>query len=715
MCPPLPSQLFNTCLTPTSIMGYIIASISALIGIIIIIFILKAKEKQTTHWFLGLFVLGSLTVSISGLITISSTSPERTLFNSRIATAIVSLGNFSFYWFLYHYLKLKNRILLGASVVYYVIILILIILIPNFILSEIFWDPVLGWYDFHLNNKLIWIAFSQYIFVAFGIWKLLSVYQQTQSPRERNRLKYLLLASLSLFTGMGLLYFPKLRPFNPDAIGTILSALLVSMAILKYKLLDISVIVRKGLLYTALTSFVTGFYIFSSFVIQSVFGISQNPISTPAAFSTALFMAFVYQPLQSSTQSVIDRVFFRKPYNPEELLENFSRNISSTIDIYKIAHLIIQTFSDSMKIEKSLLFVYRPNKKRLKLVHTSHNINLKSIPRKDEEALIKYLKKSNELVDVYDNVSGYNNIFKRLKIKVLIPLKSKDELVGIIALGEKLSEQNYTLEDYRLVSTMANQAAIALENSLLFEKVKRQKAKVLKALNKEKELDELKSEFIAIASHNLRTPLTIAEGNLGNLLTKKEMDEKERSETLNTISVALNDLSTLSEQLLIISSEKDKAILNTKEDINLDVLIDESIESYKLSANQKGLELIKEKIKEKLPIIKGDKLKIKIAINNLIDNAIKFTEKGSVSVGASLKDNEVVLSVTDTGPGIPKEEQEKIFEKFHQIRKKTYVYVPGVGLGLYIVKLIIDAHKGKVWVESEEGKGSIFSFSLPMK
>ena len=231
-----------------------------------------------------------------------------------------------------------------------------------------------------------------------------------------------------------------------------------------------------------------------------------------------------------------------------------------------------------------------------------------------------------------------------------------------------------------------------------------------------KKFDQAKSDFVSIAAHQLRAPVTGFRGYLSMLL---EGDfGKLNSEQKRIIKLNLNNIErmvSLIDLFLDITKIEAGRLTLTKEKVQIEDLIRESLESLKFSAQRKNLYLEFREPEKKLPEIKIDSKRIKDVILNLVDNAIKYTEKGGVKVFAEKNNNEILVSVRDTGIGIPKEEVKLLFKKF--VRGDRAVLNPsGSGLGLFIVKKIIEAHGGKVMVESEgEGKGSTFSFSLPIK
>jgi signal transduction histidine kinase len=241
----------------------------------------------------------------------------------------------------------------------------------------------------------------------------------------------------------------------------------------------------------------------------------------------------------------------------------------------------------------------------------------------------------------------------------------------------------------------------------------------LESANQElKRVDEMKSEFISVASHELRTPLATIKNAIQLVLKGKagEVNDTQANflimaeKNINRLTNILNDLLDLSK------IEAGKMGMKFQE-LDLRVSIDFVLSSLKSQADEKSIHLEMEVPKD-LPFLYGDREKVEQMLTNLIGNAIKFTpEGGKVVISARLLDktkNAVGISVHDTGIGIPGDQLGKVFEKFHQVERPLRHSAGGTGLGLAITKGLVEAHQGQIWVESELGKGSTFTFTLPL-
>lgn len=242
----------------------------------------------------------------------------------------------------------------------------------------------------------------------------------------------------------------------------------------------------------------------------------------------------------------------------------------------------------------------------------------------------------------------------------------------------------------------------------------------LEAANKElKRLDEAKTEFLSIASHQLRTPLTAIKGYIGMIEEGiyGEIPEKVK-EILNKVNDSNERLIRLVNSLLDISRLELGRMEFEFEKVDIEEMLENIVDEFHIAARKKGLKLVFEHPKEKLPEITIDALKMRQVFLNLVDNAIKYTYEGEIIVKAELKDHgneRIRVSVSDTGMGIARNEIDQIF-KIYRRGTGVRLFPEGSGVGLYVAKKIVEAHNGKIWVKSQgKGRGSTFYVELPLK
>ncbi len=230
-------------------------------------------------------------------------------------------------------------------------------------------------------------------------------------------------------------------------------------------------------------------------------------------------------------------------------------------------------------------------------------------------------------------------------------------------------------------------------------------------VTREKELEKMKDEFMDIAAHDLRTPAAAIRGFISRVLDGDAGKISDKAKDLLKEAYEGNmRLIYLVDDFLVVSRlERGRIKINPRAG-DLAEIVEDSVGGFSGLAKQKGLTLEYKKVK--LPTTLVDRERIIQVVNNLVENAIKFTEKGGITISHTIGKDEVVTNITDTGVGIPPALQGQLFQKYYKGGED--ISRSGLGLGLYICKLNIEGSGGKIWVESKEGKGSTFSFSLPI-
>lgn len=296
-----------------------------------------------------------------------------------------------------------------------------------------------------------------------------------------------------------------------------------------------------------------------------------------------------------------------------------------------------------------------------------------------------------------------------------VPIRSDNEVVGCIVflLEESLEEVNQN--DINMMTSLADQTGIIYRNLELVQKLRRTNDELEEANEHLKQLDKAKSEFVSIASHQLRTPMT---GIMGYLSMITSGDFGKIPKQLNGILEQLLDASQKMIQLInlfldVSKIESGKLVLS-RGPHKIEEIIDRAIQVIGKIASDKGLKLEFKRPAKELPTLQIDD-KIFDVVSNLIDNAIKYTEKGSITVSAIKEDDFIKVTVKDTGRGIPPDEAKNLFNKFVRGYGIAQVNPDGSGLGLYVARRLTEAHGGRIWVESKgQGKGSSFMFTLPI-
>jgi two-component system phosphate regulon sensor histidine kinase PhoR len=291
----------------------------------------------------------------------------------------------------------------------------------------------------------------------------------------------------------------------------------------------------------------------------------------------------------------------------------------------------------------------------------------------------------------------------------LYPLIVRDTVIGTFVAGIESENDLGINESKNLLDRLPNVISIAFDNTILYQTIKKTNERL-------KELDKLKDDFVSIASHELRTPMTAIKSYLWMALNKaKDIDPKMKG-YLTIASVSTDRLIKLVANMLTISRIEGKRLQLVVKEFVLQDLIQHVSDELSIKAKEQKIHFEIVVPKKKIAIT-GDSDKLHEVIQNLVGNSLKFTPAGgSITISAKVAGKEVEVSVRDTGPGMSKEDQTKLFQKFG-LMGSSYSKTSnasGTGLGLYITKQILAMHKGHIWVESELGQGSTFRFTLPL-
>jgi signal transduction histidine kinase len=293
-----------------------------------------------------------------------------------------------------------------------------------------------------------------------------------------------------------------------------------------------------------------------------------------------------------------------------------------------------------------------------------------------------------------------------------VPMISGDAVVGVMNV-QHYEEDAFRETDLPLLSILASQAAVALTNARLYAHEQERADALAAALAKQKELDRLRTEILQNVSHELRTPLSLIQG-YADLLDAGELGElqPQHKEAVSIIARRVQILRKLVEDFTtVLEAERTDA---PPEPVHLAYLVQMLEEDFRVSAQQTGVTLAVEIAPAVAPVF-GFTSQLRQVVDNLVANGLKYTSSGgSVTLRLYQQNGDVILEVADTGIGIPPDQVERIFERFYQVDGSATRRHGGVGLGLALVKEIVEAHGGRVTVESELGAGSTFQIRLPV-
>ena len=409
----------------------------------------------------------------------------------------------------------------------------------------------------------------------------------------------------------------------------------------------------------------------------------------------------------------------KKPVRPlkvrklERIVE-ISRQLSATHDLATLLQAIVDIASELTESAGAsiLLYDHASGELRFEALPGFQDQDLKGMSVPLDSSIAGWIfthTRPMVLQDATKDPRIYREIDKSTEFQTTsllgVPLMVNQQPIGVIEAVNKRDMGHYTEDDLAVLETLAGQAAVAIENVRLLKKLQDANAELLR-------LDRMKSDFIAIASHELRTPLGLI---LGHSTFLKETSNAEQQEQLDVIIRSAMRLKEIIEDMAIIAHDDEGKSRVRREKFSINELIFEIANKYEKTAEKQGITFEYDIPKGRDIEIVGDREKISLALINLVENALTFTDTGGqIGVKAELDDGYVKVLVVDTGIGIPTEEQERIFDRFYQIESHLTRKHGGMGLGLSIAKAMVEMHNGQIWCESNEGRGSRFCFMLPV-
>jgi len=586
----------------------------------------------------------------------------------------------------------------------------------------------------------------------------------------RSQLKYIIIGTIIGYTGGITNYFLWYRiPIPPFGnISASFYILCVAYAIIRYRLMDIRIVLRKIVIYFLSATFVYGIFFFLVWMFETYFsGVFTSGTYLAGLIIAPLFVIILLR-LYSLIQRVANKYLFFSLYSSQETMAKLTDELTNSIDLSKIVDSIVNSIKQAMQLDRAGILLIDQNDGTINPVRNSppagavsNGVKYKTakvvgfnenngISLVQDNFLTQYLQKTqkplvrDELQMIAKDLSSaeekqsFNQLaenMKRIEALLCLPMIISNRLIGIIVLGSKVSGDAYTNEDLTLLNTLSKQAAIAVDNARLYREV-RDFSKTLqqkvdeqtkeikhayevekKAHNDLKQLDEAKTNFMLVTQHHLRTPLSVNKGFLSLLMGGRygKIPPKIKNVILELDASTEKEIKTVNELLDISSYQLGHGYIQVKPGIPIKSLLEEITNDLRPLADNNKIYL-KFENKGAVPDITADEKQLKMALQNIVDNAVKYTRQGGVTVKLESENDKIKIEVKDTGIGMDEEDKKHLFEKPFQRSKEAWTAnAIGKGIGLYLSAQIIKAHGGRIWAESNGlEKGSAFYIELPI-
>ncbi|MBX7043368.1 MAG: HAMP domain-containing histidine kinase, partial [Ignavibacteria bacterium] len=487
-----------------------------------------------------------------------------------------------------------------------------------------------------------------------------------------------------------------------------------AIAVVKYHVLDIEVLIKRSILYFTLIGFLVLIYAGLTYLVINyvtrLIGIDSKLIF----ISAAILIAFMLNPLRLRIKNIVDKTFYREKYEFDKAIQSVSKKAKDCAVYSELGNMLVAEISSLIPVKSVAVAALTANGESLRIIDQRGFDDLKA----DECRLRAGVLKGRfdlpfSSAHMCEPDVEYNDelemILNNRGIAVIVPLSlGPGEAIGAIILGRKLSEMRYSASDIRLLSTIASSSALALKRIELQEKLFTEHVELEKA----KEISELKSYFVASVSHDLKTPLS-AIRIYSELLSNDNLSSEKREEYAGVIEGETERLKRMIDNILEFSRIEKGLKKYTFEKMDLNCTVNELLSrmSYELRMKKFTTEV---QLSPEPVYINGDKDSFASVLENLITNSIKYSGSNRyIRIVTSMKGGEAAVAVEDRGIGVSRENLKKIFTKFFREDSKETSGIKGAGIGLSIVKNVVEAHGGRIEVESEPGAGSRFRIILP--
>jgi signal transduction histidine kinase len=598
--------------------------------------------------------------------------------------------------------------------------------VTNYVAGTV--TKVNGSLKFSTGPLILFYLAEFFIILAFILRNMYELTKQG-TPLQKNQ-AHIIIIGLSGATVVGTLsniVIPNLSNNNFQAAKfgpPLLSLVLVTIftyAIVSRKLFDIRLVVARSVGYSLLLFALCAAYFLGAFTIGGVLFQADTKSVAQQIYEVfiALILAFTFQPLRRLFENITDSIFYRGGYDAELLLSNLGAIMAREIELGRLTSDVIAEITSQMKLSKAVIVVLDENEIFYEANTTSNNhrtITLEELQKIGDGVVIK---DSTENGDIKDILSKYD-------LDVSVDLKSTNELNGYLLLGSKKSGSIFNSTDIKTFTILAHELAIALHNAKSYTQIQNFNKTLQKRIDEAttqlrdanehlKELDELKNEFLSMATHQLNTPLTVVDGYLTLINDGVVNEAAERRDYIEKTLERVRAMKRMVSDFLNVSRIETGKFIIDVQPTDLNKLVSEEVNGLGPSAKEKEVLLQFIPPKHPVPLVEMDEQKTRQAVMNLIDNAIYYTPKGEVKVYLDADENMATFKVVDNGIGVPEGQKDKLFQKFYRASNAKQERPNGNGVGLFLVKRVIEDQGGKIIFESTQGKGSTFGFTLPIK
>ena len=461
------------------------------------------------------------------------------------------------------------------------------------------------------------------------------------------------------------------------------------------------------------------------FTLISLLCLSLVPPAARLGFFLVLSFVFalIFSPLRYAMEEFIRQAFPGTDYDSHLLVKSLNTISYSSLTLDDLSTTFFSQLAQGFNVpETAFLFIKTTE---VNIIKTSDRFqNVGALPQSDQQLIIRHAQKLPHPTRRFDH-HEVNHLLDVYHIKLVLPLFNNTDLVGLLLLGNKDPIKPYTTKDYKVLEAIAPKIGFAIKNAFAYEKIQAKNARLFQELKQSNEQlrfvnqrlrkdDKLKDEFLFISTHELKNPIPAMKGYLS--LIKEGMYGRipvKLRPAIEQIDASNEQLINLLNNLLQIARYEAQRLVVKPQQTAICPVIDQVLRDLKPLAVQKNLQLV-HNCRNPAVKVMADKDRLREIMSNLLGNAIKYSDRGMITISHEIIQDKLVTHIQDEGVGIAKTDQAKIFTRFFRVEEEAARGIPGSGLGLFIVKKMLEKMAGTIWFTSVQGAGSTFSFAIPL-
>ncbi len=684
---------------------------------------IKGRGKMNRIW--AIFAAFVAIYGFSAYMVSTAKNADQGFFWWRITLIGIILIPPLFLHFVYIFLGFKRPWIIRIAYLFTALFLGLDIFQPKLFIGEV----ALLFKDARYCFPLYWVYppgpfYVFFIIFAFFGWIIYShveliIAHQKAGGIKRNQIRYFFLATVIGFTGGGMCFLPcfgiEIYPLSNFAVPVY--PLIMTYAIIRHQLMDVEVIIKKTIIFAGLViascAVLTSFAYWGSIIFENVMIRNRWMVMAPSVFIIVLIL----RPLERFLRAATDKYLFQKKYDYRELLKTFTGEVLTVLNIGDLVELTVAKLSEIIRLDNAAIFLYDEEHDQFRMAAVvgvegkdgyifSEGRHLWSCLEKASHHVIAEKSDLEQLRKSPD----FMNEIRELRSALLIPLTYNDNILGILSMGKEKSDERFTQDDIDILLALARTLSIAITNAQLFEKLSQAQAQAA-----QREKMAVIGTLSAGINHEICNPLGIVRGQCEMfLLNMKEglYKDKTPEELVDKATVIMRKAIEETDRATTITRKLSAfarpARGKKEDDVSLERELNEVITLVEHDLKLDGIDIILD-VQKSIPSISADRKQLQEVFFNLVRNAVQAIKgEGEINIKVESKDGTVSVDISDTGKGMRNGDLAQIFDPFFTTKDPGQ----GTGLGLFIVKQIVEKNNGHISVKTEPGKGTCFSLAF---